>query len=124
MPRIHQLGEVSRMRLADCLATLNRAPHSTLGEEIAVPFLVEVGGGELARRHRRELAHRRTDPHQHHEDQVEAVVPGRDELGRSDLGVGARAAALVFVAAGGGAGAGMERRLVRCAVGCRGSSVG
>jgi hypothetical protein len=41
MPRIHQLGEVSRMRLADCLATLNRAPHSTLGEEIAAILRLE-----------------------------------------------------------------------------------
>ena len=38
MPRLHQLGEVARVRLADRLPTFKRAPHSILGEEIAAVF--------------------------------------------------------------------------------------
>ena len=59
-----------------------RAPSR---EEIALPLLVEVCLPELRERCGAELAHRRADAHEHHEDELETVVPLRDQLARRNL---------------------------------------
>mmetsp|Transcript_2690 Transcript_2690/g.8320 ORF Transcript_2690/g.8320 Transcript_2690/m.8320 type:complete len:218 (+) Transcript_2690:399-1052(+) len=57
------------------------------GEEVALPILIELGGAHLGGQLLgRELAHRSADAHEHHKDELERVVVGRDHLGGCNLG--------------------------------------